>query len=447
MLAADADGDGRRDLLVFSGTEPGARTASVFRQGADRLETTPARAWVVDPDASFVDVTPAAGGADVVYTVPAGLRRYRLRAGDAGPPPSEPYWDGVTLLGGRVERGIHFFDFVRDWRGGGVETAAVVQPDRLLLLDRDPSAPPAIVRLRTTVDAVEPPQSVQFRPRHPLALAVAVPTLELRDWDGDGRPDLLAIAGDRLAVHLARDGGFAGDPDVHLTLSPAGDPRDETRHAVVQVDDVDGDGRLDAVRSTTSGGITRARQVTDVFRGTATGIPERPTVTREATGAAAQLILTDLDGDRHTEIIMASIGIGLPALVRMLLTRTLTVSYEVFQLGADARLVPAFAWSRPVAVNLAGPTEAPGLTLDADVDGDGIRDLVTTDADGELEVRRIVRGPGGLGLGERIATAPVPPLSQVVAVDLTGRGPRELVAYQPRPSGDTAAVVVLWTAP
>jgi hypothetical protein len=450
VLAEDVGGDGRRDLLVFSVVPAGPaeteRLVTWFHAGAAGFDPVPAQTWRFDPEGSFVDVARRPeGGLDMVYCVPGGLRRYRLVRGMRDPPRAEPYWTGVGLLAGRSADAFLFYDFLRDWRGRGVETAAVLQPGKLVLLDRDPAAPPLVLSLRTEIERLESPASVQFRPRSPTYLGQRLPNLDLADWDGDGHPDLIATIGDRVEVHLAHAGGeLAAEPDVVARLLGPGDPRDETRRQIVQVADVNGDGKLDAVVSTLSGGISDAQHVVQVFLGTGGGFASRPSASLELRGAAAQVILSDLDGDGRDELTVASMTVGIPALLRLLVTRRATIGYATYEVGRDGGLGkrPSLAWSRSIPINLRGTTDPPALTLTGDFDGDGVRDLVSSPRDGQLEVRRIVRGPGGLALGDVLDVLSVPAHAQVVAADLEHRGRSDLIVYDPRSHEPEGRVLV-----
>jgi hypothetical protein len=438
VLAEDLDDDGQPELLVFSVTgerEP-ARRVSVFALAGDAIAPQPRTSWLLDSEAAFFDVgrDPSAGPS-LWYSTPSGVRRYRLREATAHPPNPEPWLEAPNLLGGRSAHWILFYDFARDWRGDGIETPAIFQTGAVLVPHRDPSVPADVLELDTEIQVTELQTSYELFNRFPLFVSHRVPALTRVDADGDGRADLVATIGNRLEVHAGTgDGSFARRAGRSDRLPSPADPRDETLRQAIQLADVTGDGRVDAVLTTSSGGLSNLRQVTDIFPGTGEGFARTASASLPTRGAASLTVLADLDGDAQPELTTASVTIGVGAVLRFLLTRRMAIEFATYAIDANGQLgpQPLLGWTQLMHLDLERPSDPPIVTLAGDFDGDGIRDVVSAPQDDALEIRRVVRGQGGLELGDVIARAEAPGRGQALATDLDRDGRSDLVVYAPR---------------
>jgi hypothetical protein len=421
----------RRHVSVFA--LPGAATNPALRAS-----------WVLDPDAGMVDVgRDPTDGPSLWYCSAAAVRRYRLRDALGGAPHPETWLEAPSLLGGRSDEWVLVHDFVRDWRGDGAETPAVFQPGRVLLPRRDPSAPADVLDLHTEIDLTELPASYELLPRMPLFVTHRVPSLARVDADGDGHADIVAMLGDRLEVHAgAGDGSYARRAQLVTRLPSPARPRDETRRQGIQLADVTGDGRVDAVLGTITGGLSNLRQVTEIFPANGNGFAATPSASLSTQGAASVAVLDDLDGDQRPELTTVSVTIGVAAVLRFLLTRSMTIEYATYAVDTQGRIgaQPLLQWTQPVRIELDGPGDPGVVTLAGDFDGDGVRDIVSAQADDSIQVRRLLRGPAGLALGDVIAEAKAPGRGQALTTDLDRDGRSDLVVYAPRAPEGTVTV-------
>ena len=89
----------------------------------------------------------------------------------------------------------------------------------------------------------DPPRSLSYAP---AGVNLGDPGVQLADFDGDGRPDLLVSTATRTGYWpLASDGGF--DPAGYVPVSPA--PTVSLSDPLVRLIDLDGDGITDALRT------------------------------------------------------------------------------------------------------------------------------------------------------------------------------------------------------
>jgi FG-GAP-like repeat/FG-GAP repeat len=265
-----------------------------------------------------------------------------------------------------------------------------------------------------------------FTPAPPLpgldgsfsSLAVAV-----TDWDGDGRPDVLAFGeGPRPGGPAGVVSGGATGLRIWLARGDGWEPHDDGGSPLfgrtLALGDFDGDGHPEVVTGTSLLGRTdllcTPTAAGGCLRHPIDALPGRAYVRAVATG--------DVDGDGRDEIAMAAV---------------------VFEAGGPTSVIdllgrdPAGTWTRRRVLARPGLAGASALAL-GDLDGDHRRDLVAISQGGEIWV---FRNDGHGALRADPAAAP-PPFavgcggSHVALADLDGDGRDEIVAAfadEPRP--------------
>lgn len=422
VVAGDADGDGRDDLVVVSEVRDGAGPArirlTVIRfDGAGRLAGT-----------STLDL----GANPLLWELDHGLwaldREGIVRLDVAGGPPRRVARVPTILtpLGPATPRRG---EVAEDLDGDGQPELLAWSAGRWLAFRADgTSLGGAPAPARGILD------SDRRAGASALTAAVAPPPLVVADIDGDGKPDLLLPARDRVAVYFG--GGTLGARSTTLRLPLDLEPDDsaplrdgETRKEVADAwfEDLDGDGRADLVvqRIVLNGSWFGASTELLTARGTGTGFEPPRTLT---TGAAAfDVRLLDVDGDGDLDFLAPMVDLGVTNLARALVSREMRVDLGLYRQKAGS--FPA----EPTALHaLAFPVEAPDrlqAELAADLDGDGRLDLVTNDGHDHIRVFRGVEG----GLA--------PQASWERDVDVP-RGRDSLMVHDL--TGDRRAEVVIW---
>jgi hypothetical protein len=246
-----------------------------------------------------------------------------------------------------------------------------------------------------------------------LESAITIPGLSMSDVNGDGRPDLLVVDGEKRAFHLVReDGTIPARPDVSVDLSifrdttPAADlvpgrtlAGNDT--AVYESRDLDSDGIPDYV-------IAHRRKVW-VFHGTKAGpqFTEPKTILKAADDVTALLVL-DLDEDTKPDLLL--IKVQVPSIATILRGLVAEWSVDVGAIGYRNDGHGAFEttprWRNTLSfqvpsilsilkdpVKIVQRFEGAGkkfrLPCEGDFDGDGVADLALVSEDGlRLEVWR-----------------------------------------------------------
>jgi hypothetical protein len=254
-----------------------------------------------------------------------------------------------------------------------------------------------------------------------------------RDLDGDSRPDLVVAApgaspGGRLTIY------FGGPAFPHeRTLEIAGERSNGLFSASIAADrDYDGDGRSELLVA------APGEAAVYLFRVDAWSATRLARFEGDAAGFGARVALADLDGDARAEVLIAAPGAqGTTGEVRVYsgdlapqpqpvvtlhgegeghaFGAAIANAGDVFRSGADALLVGAFAFDRPSALSgrayLYAPVDSiahlgePTLILRAEADRDrmglALAGLGDVDRDGccELAVAAPTHDGGGLDAG------------------------------------------------
>jgi hypothetical protein len=436
---ADVDGDGRTDLIqaVFAGLPPEEkRTLRVFRQGAQgevpRAPTLEVELPAGSAAYDLADLLPWPG-TELLLLREHGVEVLGL-GGSEVHARQFPVDGGPTVAAAPDELGLDRLKLV--WSEFGPEPWVLVPlAGATVVLDAS-GRTLARLDLGARANYLIPQRTGPVLFESEVQLFLDLPRLDAGDVDGDGRVDLLASSRYELLVILQReDGSLPARPDRRIALRLV-DERDHIRSSGrvrLGASDLNGDRRVDLLISHSSGTFTdaSARTTLHLNRGGGWDL-EAPDRSFETPGAWASDQLVDLDGDGRDELVRTEIPVTVLEAVELLVQRSIDAHVTVYRQDGAAGFEKQPWLARKLAVPLDFGTSRPrGFipNVDADLNGDGWRDLLSSGAGDALEV--FLGGPRAR-YGERAARQELPTSGRVRYGKLAPKAGSDLLLYAPR---------------
>jgi len=466
---SDVDLDGRADLIVASAAA-GERTLRLWRQRPDStFAAAPDWQLAVPPDVTcfaLLDVREepgrellllTRGGIHSLSTTKEGLKGNlrRERSAPLFPDLADP-------------NRLPCWTLARDVDGDGKEELGTVEEDELVILavERGADGATALVERARQPCRVRPNDRVRgsisftgggsagFRARGGGQLSSYFPgsrtsqpkPLESKLLERRSEvdlPRLLDFAGDAALERLrSHDGAWFVDalPLGDAGGAPPATARVELPEAARGASkndwrDVDGDGRRELVVFRTDSDDDEKvallyRSAPDPAAPLGALIEETPTARVKLSGMSVQYWLLDVDHDGKQELVARVFDV--PTGLATLATVRLDTALHVFRglPGAKWSRSPDFSLERSFRPEQMGRVqESLLIDLDGDFDGDGVNDLVTTQLDGRVEIRRVRKGGDALELEKSpvVSFAPPAPVSRLETWEFGSDGVADLM--------------------
>lgn len=432
--------DGGTDLLVVSAT--GGPPNQIKRAtwmpcgSALRPQHPSISTRELGAEVALIDVArvPGRSGAQLLLLSADGLRIESLERDSPEAPREYPVAGGLPLPS--RPRQLSRIVIVDDWHSNGRPAALVPASDGGRLIDLSSGE---VRRLPMPVFASYRSWDPNL-PRTIWTWVVAEtrwPTLARADDNGDGRLDLFALSRWEIWIYHAGPDGLPALPSRKLNLVPF-DEKIEQRHESTALTyfahDLDGDTRADLVLSTAGGGMMAGHSNTRVYlnSGSEVSIRETPSASRDISGGFSDISLIDLDGDGRDEIVELSLEFGVLSVVGLLLTGSMDVTLSV--LGLDPRsddgMRIEFEDELSFRIDI-GTSSIEGLVpAIGDWNGDGIQDLFVAKGSDKLSFRLGNKPGDGPRFGKPKGRQPLPLASGETRIaDLDGDGLDDIIAF------------------
>jgi hypothetical protein len=327
-------------------------------------------------------------------------------------------------------------ELAADWSGQGRVEALLPEVGGFRLVAPDGSGGSRSLALPITAIYGEPPPGPPLRASY-FRLMLFWPRVARVDDDGDGRRDLVAMTRYALSAYHGSANGFGATPS-RVRRFPAF-PAEEERRAdtnllLADLADLDADGDADLLVHRTVGTLTGSRAETRIYANPGGGADplSTPVGTLEQEAGVATAELEDLDGDGRAELVQSVLPFSIAQLLRILARGAAQIELRVYGFDAKPLGQPVLRWSDDLTLPFdfkTGRVTALFPSFDGDWNGDGRRDLVYGDAEGNAHLRlaepdlRIGPEAGRIALGAAGGST--------LAFDLDGDRLDELVVWDP----------------
>ena len=443
----DLNHDGLKDIFVVhrKGLQPDeTRWVSVFWQTPESGFATAAdQSWEMDAEAAVLDIGDVSGDyqKEICYMTSSSVRYYPIGE-TAYETESVHLLDAQGLAVYPSMRHLPMINFVRDWNGDGQDEVAIASFEGLSIYSRGEDGvfsplEKVVVKIETRLSRVE--SNGRHGSTVGLDATYTFPTLQLIDYNNDGLPDLIATSGDRVYVYLQQpDGTYTSTPSTERLFDVLTQKEKIEAYAEIEtlIEDLNQDGYADAVISKqTVKGLTSFRSVVSIYWGGPDGYPEEPDqmIISEGTASAGARFL-DVNGDSRKDLVLPSIKFSITAIIRILMTRSIKVYFNIFLLNEDDRLSERPDYTKEVKfkIDLSGESDDQALDLEGDYNGDKRTDFVFATGKEELSVY-LGEGSGGNRLFTKkpLAKVSADAYGELSSHDLNDDGFYDMLIYYP----------------
>ncbi len=394
VVTADLDSDGFTDLLASYrfGAPPDAQARlAIFLGTAQGYTGAPDIDFAAPADACVFDLADLDGdGIDEVILFRKWSVQFVKLTDEGAQSPQTLIKMGSGVLFPPFNGQLPYENLVRDWSGDGKIAVALPDYGALRMFRPDDegkmvAAETLTVPLRSWINThgLQPPGM----PDYMISSSVRFPMIFTGERQSER--DLYLARGESLWLYRGAAGRFAtkGQKFTLPILTPA-ERAQENMNVLTLVDDIDGDGRVDAMINKFGGGLTNFSSEVHIHRGIDGGFAAKPGFTLTASGYMAGLRFWDIDGDGRKEMGMPTAEIGLVQLARMFLSKKVKVDVKLF--ACRGAIGPQMYAEKPTIsknVTLDLNTDNGHLigfvpSFEGDFDGDGKPDFFMAYEDG-----------------------------------------------------------------
>ncbi|HUT53401.1 MAG TPA: VCBS repeat-containing protein [bacterium] len=438
VITEDLDGDGLDEALavhVDQSTDPPQRHLAIFRQDQDGFDLKKRTDWTFPPEVAAIDVGDVAAdpGRELCFITEDGVSYAVVRDGKVGALKS--LFPAPSMVAIAYERGVPYYNFVRDYTGDGKDDALVVGFARSLFAKQTAPGEFAIqeLRLRPRMDIqafdvgklLGDSESPMFR------VAYYAPQVNILDTNNDGLTDLVVNFESRVLVFTQNAQGFSIEPAQVYDLKLMAD---EDRHRPGRnrpnfaFADLDRDGRMDVLATQSQGGLANMTSRTVLYWGNGDDLAKnQPSQEFKLDNTVMSIFVRDVNNDKLPDLIMPTMNLGAWTAGKVLITGGLTVTWNIFlqRPGHKFNNAPDRSFNTDLKFNISKFQLDSGIpNVFGDFNGDGFPDEAVG-ADKDLLVVNLRDQNGQLmGIEERIA---IPSSMFNRAIDLNRDGKSDIV--------------------
>jgi len=409
VIVEDLDRDGLKDLVVFhadtSIKTPQRWVTVLWQDKATGFELKRAYELQPGPEAAAMDVGQADGkeGLDLIAICPSGVVYYPNHGRSFGH--QTLLVQKETALAMPSPRTLPYVDWVRDWNGDGNDELMLFQFGQALFFTGGKNGPD----LNTL-------QTLALRPWSDILAASGVkgdaasqldlvsmntylPRVYARDWDGDGRPDLIAVGRKDITVFIQDERGGYPSSSVRKYEVELFTPAEEHFSASpvypywppsLSFSDLDHDGKADLVGQQLIGLLGKMKSKVVLYWGRTGSLSRgKPDMVFTPKNLAVMALVSDLNKDGLEDILIPTLGLSFFTVGRVFATGTFPVELNYYLQTRDHKFsnAPDYVRTLNLVFDLEKFRLAAGIPgVFDDFNGDGFPDAAIGKSKTQLEV-------------------------------------------------------------
>lgn len=440
LITEDLNGDGLPEAIavhVDANLDPPGRYLTIFTQIPDRgFELDNKIEWTFPPEVATIDVGDVGPepGRELVFITERGVSYASVRQGRVGP--LTELVSVLSVVASAYERGVPYYNFVRDYTGDGRDDILVVGFLDALFARQEEN-----YQFSTRKISLRPSMDIQAwdvgkllgDSEHPMfRVAYFVPEIHSLDTNADGLSDLVINTRNNILVFTQDENGFSEQPAQTYKLEIFKGKEKKNRHQGAppnySFNDLDRDGRLDIVASQTQGTFGSLESRTLLFRGNGDSLKKgRPDMEFKNNDTVMSLFVRDVNKDGRDDLIMPTMDLGAWTAGKVLLTGGMSVKWNYFIQRPDASFSPTpdRSFTTVLKFNISKFRLESGVpNVFGDFNGDGYPDQAVGE-DKDLLVIRLRDADGNLMDLEERLNVPVSMFNR--AVDMNNDGMTDIV--------------------
>jgi len=440
-LDVDVNGDGLRDLLVSHVVydEKARRVTpylSTFLQTKAGYPRSPTSTFTFPADAVVADVGNVVAPASDVELVLVRADRVDAHAFKDGAVMTEPIRiaPNDSLFTAPDWTAVRLWEVARDLDGDGVDELFMPELRGTSIYERGPEGLYVVRQeLRTplrhkVLTYEEHEWFVDRAETFALRFVQVVPEVSLREFDGDGTPDLVFALTNRVQVHRGLGNGRFEERanPIDLRYLKYEQLLRYARNVAVTrifVEDMNADGLADVVLSQSIVNFPEGGNQTDIFLNRGGQIVRDAHWSLKTEGLTMGPLIGDLNGDDRTDVLVWYAELGLTEIINYLLFGRADVTYAFYLADPTGKLPTKPTDSIEVPFEFVpGETTSASFTgrrIDGDYNGDGKPDLLVSKGKESL---LLYTGEGGTEPFDDAEEIEVPGTYFLRATDLNGDG-------------------------
>ncbi|MCD6379876.1 VCBS repeat-containing protein [bacterium] len=444
----DLDLDGLKDILIThsKGLSPNeSRWISIFYQNpSNGFSPAADQSWELDTLAVIMDTGDIIGDSkkEIVYFTSDEIRYYSI-TGLFYQTSSYVLFDIKGMMLAPSKANIPLVNCVRDWNDDGKDEIGAFKFDGFSIFSRDSagcyiSENRVSIKLDTQVGKSRIDNYGGFKTSG-LTSSFSFPSINLIDYNNDGQRDLIVTKNDKLSVYLrGKDGNFSllSEQWIDFDVRTKKEKIERTSFTRTTIDDINADGYADAiVTKQTAKGLTSLRGVLNIYlgkQGNYSVIPQQVIIS-EGT-ASVETMIRDVNGDGRLDLIMPSVKISITSIIRILLTRSIPINFNIFLLNEDGSFSdrPDFSKAVKLKIDFSGESDSPAMNLAGDFNGDKRKDFVYATDEDELSIYLGVVDDDKLFSDDAVVKVKINAFGELSSYDLNNDGYSDMIIRYPQ---------------